>query len=54
LTTAIESSNVEMVNRLKYTKEILTTMLTGGNKGKDAPLAEQGNSQIFFIFSNSF
>jgi polo-like kinase 1 len=42
LSTALESSNVEMSKRLKYTKDILTHMLnnnnasspTGGNMGR--------------------
>lgn len=48
LATALESSNLEMAKRLKYTKDILTNMLntnmkekdgTGGNKDpKDDPM----------------
>ena len=35
LSTAMESSNLEMVKRLKYTKDILTHMLyANGNTGK--------------------
>lgn len=33
LSTALESSNLEMTKRLKYTKDILTHMLNGPNKG---------------------
>lgn len=31
LATALDSHNTEMAKRLKYTKEILTHMLNGGN-----------------------
>jgi polo-like kinase 1 len=34
LATALESPNTEMAKRLKYTKEILTHMLTNNNGGK--------------------
>jgi len=32
LATALESSNLEMAKRLRYTKEILTHMLSNNNK----------------------
>jgi polo-like kinase 1 len=35
LATALESSNVEMAKRLKYTKDILTNMLNNNQKEKD-------------------
>jgi len=37
LTSALESSNLEMSKRLKYTKDILTHMLTSGATGFGVP-----------------
>lgn len=34
LSTAMESSNMEMAKRLKYTKDILTHMLNNNDKNK--------------------
>ena len=58
LNTAMESSNLEMVKRLKYTKDILTHMLnanaTGQPKmqdptgGKDMPSSNLGNANPGF------
>jgi polo-like kinase 1 len=39
LSSALESENYEMVKRLKYTKEILTKMLGGGNSQPTTNLA---------------
>ena len=36
LTQALESSNLEMTKRLKYTKDILTHMLSTPNKPHDS------------------
>jgi len=43
LASALESTNQEMAKRLKYTKDILTNMLTNHNPGapmKDAPIGD--------------
>jgi polo-like kinase 1 len=37
LNTAMESSNLEMVKRLKYTKDILTHMLNANAAGQSKP-----------------
>jgi len=39
LSTAMESSNIEMVKRLKYTKDILTHMLNANSGKPGDPMA---------------
>jgi len=41
LATAMESTNVEMAKRLKYTKDILTTMLNGTHKTAQDKVSEE-------------
>lgn len=43
LSAALDSSDAEMTKRLKYTKDILTTMLNNGNQ---APTVQGAASQI--------
>lgn len=45
LSNAMESANLEMVKRLKYTKDILTHMLNA-NGNTNANTAKPGGSQI--------
>ena len=42
LATALESSNLEMAKRLKYTKDILTNMLNANQKEKEGAGAGAG------------
>ena len=44
LNSAMESANLEMVKRLKYTKDILTHMLTANSSGQNPTSA--GNTGI--------
>ncbi|CAD8127828.1 unnamed protein product [Paramecium sonneborni] len=44
LATALDSQNTEMAKRLKYTKEILTHMLNGGQNGGDNKTNQLANA----------
>jgi len=48
LATAMESSNVEMAKRLKYTKDILTTMLNGTHKPTKDKVYEENQGNFHF------
>lgn len=41
LSSALESNNVEMSKRLKYTKDILTHMLSAGTASSGHPASER-------------
>ena len=52
LSTALEMSNYEMTKRLKYTKDILTHMLTM-NQQKNAQRNNQNNNQDNYKSNNN-
>jgi len=59
LATAMESTNLEMAKRLKYTKDILTNMLNTNQKdkekdGKDGNDDQMHKAVIFFILLQNF